>query len=214
MAEIAQVYCGRINATADKLRLPRLKLRGGKPCRPNEYLGCGMYGCVYATESDSIVIKVTADKSEAVFAMAYQGFVDAGRQVPPGTVQVAAVRCLPDEGVVVIWREALASVEVEFPGYSAGILNDFVGLAFSESRIHDAIETIKLLSDEHRSFIPVTEAVLWWHSQGILLADTHSRNVGIARRNGRNVVVVHDVGGNIVLNSKWNRLRCQPLERA
>lgn len=74
-------------------------------------LGCGHYGCVYATGSESIVLKVTTDPTEA-------NFVQIALQLggwPEGIVQYHNILLAPDaqyrgRPVYLIWREAAFDV--------------------------------------------------------------------------------------------------------
>lgn len=76
-----------------------------KAVRLRSELGCGHYGCVFATDAPNVVYKVTSDVSEAQFAALMVNM----RSQPEGVVNYLSIYRLPvmyrKRPVFVLWRE-------------------------------------------------------------------------------------------------------------
>ena len=125
--------------------------------------GCGYFGCVMPTHAPNVVLKLTTDKSEALFASLAASL---GDDQPPGVVKYFAVVKLrgvtakldgDDHDVYLLWREEAYDV-----GYMTRIrtpLNHIVSTLFHTTRdIHGMVEQLRgsvrrKLADP-RDFVP------------------------------------------------------------
>jgi hypothetical protein len=77
-------------------------------------LGCGHYGCVYATGVSDIVMKVTSDVSEAQFVIAAKQIEKRERYWPDGLVKyyqlVASPTLYKGKPILFLWRQAAENV--------------------------------------------------------------------------------------------------------
>jgi len=69
-------------------------------------LGCGAFGCVYATSDKGVVVKITRDKREAEFAALALRWRKAGNELPPGIVSYHAAADLG--GAWALWRASVS----------------------------------------------------------------------------------------------------------
>ncbi|MCP4244659.1 MAG: hypothetical protein GY772_29300 [bacterium] len=124
----------------------RAWMRDAKPALV-EY-GCGYFGCVMPTHAPNVVLKLTTDKSEALFANLAASL---GDKQPPGIVKYFAVVKLrgvtakpdgDDHDVYLLWREEAYDV-----GYMNRIvtpLTHIVGTLFHTTRdIHGMLEQLR-----------------------------------------------------------------------
>ena len=74
------------------------------PLFDGSYLGCGNYGCVYPTESDDVVLKITSDSDESRFVIASMSL----KEWPEGLVQYYQIVFLSGDykfPIFGLWRE-------------------------------------------------------------------------------------------------------------
>ncbi len=126
---IAKQFCDPILVAAKKYGLP-VPLLDDK-CVIASELGCGSYGCVFFTEDENCLFKLTTDSTEAHFAAtAIKLRKDKGVD-PAGLVDIRAVFSLPIEHrgdpVFVLWRERAVSVGLRNGDdcYSDAVMVDF-----------------------------------------------------------------------------------------
>lgn len=99
---------------------------GRTKVHPSKELGCGSYGCVYATDAPDVVCKVTTDVSEAAFIGIVKNFEKAGEVLPPGLVRYFEILALKGKrgkrDAFILWREEAFG----FFGGTGGIPKDFL----------------------------------------------------------------------------------------
>lgn len=99
---------------------------GRTKVHPSKELGCGHYGCVYATDAPDVVCKVTTDASEAAFIGIVKNFEKAGELLPPGLVRYFDILALKGKrgkrDAFILWREEAFG----FFGGTGGIPKDFL----------------------------------------------------------------------------------------
>lgn len=115
----------RLTPHVDEAWLPELDgdalkvVRGiAQPTFSVQEYGCGYYGCVLPTRTEGLVLKVTSDASEAMFA---QGAINL-REWPLGMVQYKKVIALAGEkrkrrNLFLLWREE--AHDIGFPQFGA-----------------------------------------------------------------------------------------------
>lgn len=90
--------------------------KGTKPKEYMDMLGCGHYGCVWSTEKEDVVIKITTDPTEAAFIAVYLKIVKEQNYPIEGVVEYYDIVQLPEtyrkRPVFVLWRQEAASVGI------------------------------------------------------------------------------------------------------
>lgn len=111
-----------------ELRVDAFKMSSETPkawpaLKEGSALGCGCFGCVYATSDKSIVVKLTKSKHEAEFAALCLRWKASGNKVPEGIVSYHAVADLG--GTWALWRDSVKrpdgfwGFEPEFRAYDS-----------------------------------------------------------------------------------------------
>ena len=74
--------------------------------------GCGHYGCVYPTDADDVVVKLTTDATEATFVAILEQLKREGHTLPDGLVRYHGIYALEGEHKkrkpFILWREEAA----------------------------------------------------------------------------------------------------------
>ena len=129
-------------------------------------LGCGRYGCVFGTQSRNLVLKLTADPSEAAFVAAA---IKIGHW-PDGIVRYKRVFALPDElaatlggnNIWAIWREAAVEVGLDHPAPQitracGSVLRSYEPLSLMIEVATDFDNTFRGIEDKEEALRHVSE---------------------------------------------------------
>lgn len=191
--------------------------------------GCGAFGCVLPTLDQNVVLKVTADESEAEFAMQWADKLPT----PVTTAYYMAVKLEgstrgPRSGVrhdglgeqiYLLWREEAKDVgkidtivgqhaEAAIHRQHSLAMEAFIKLSRGEDA-HAALERWRFACKEMQSvpeLIFVSEGLLRAEAEAkVFISDTHGGNLGQCMRNGRMEWVITDPGNVVVLRDRRSR---------
>lgn len=176
--------------------------------------GCGGYGCVIATATPDVVLKVTTDDTEVEFARD----IEPDLVVPISVHYYLAIRTrhvFRDRTVALLWREAASDVDrlKQLDGRAWRMVNDQHGVAqevylgFYQGKTPQDLE--RLLQEWHHRVedMRVAPALAWlaegllrnYDERGVFFGDVHAGNLGRAERDGEPRWVITDPGHVVVV---------------
>lgn len=184
----------------------------------HEY-GCGQYGCVFPTHDDDVVLKITADSTEAEFAATLAPTISE-----PICVRYHAVMRLGGKfkdatektTLYLLWRESARHVgDVQAMGELASRLINHQHAAAQKA--YQAIanqEDPRLIDDYIQHWLAACARMANdpavaslgrgmaanFRQHNILFGDVHAGNVGVVVRNGSDMWVITDPGHVAVVN--------------
>ena len=148
----------RLASHVDEAWMPQMDDSARKAFSVAEY-GCGYYGCVLPTKTEGMVLKVTSDASEAMFA---QGAINL-KEWPAGMVRYHKVLALAKEtykrrNVFLLWRDE--AHDIGYPQHSGGLyaalrtnLNSFKAIAqTARTVVTRSSNAVKLLEEADRRY--------------------------------------------------------------
>jgi len=178
-----------------------------------EELGCGQYGCAFKTYDSAVVLKMTTDKTEAMFAAEL-----SGQLVRPICVIYHTVIRLEayhdDRQIFLLWREAadhVGSIGTVLGIRARDIVDDQHAAAQDAyTKIHGHAHR-RVIRDAISKWLETCEAMAQqrevpelrelghglydvWTQQQIFFGDIHSGNLGTVKRSDGEHWVVTDPG--------------------